>query len=119
MLRPGPPFFSEMDNSDLVGYIADAKVMNGEGEGGAAAATASATVSVSAKPGMTAEPSVMSHQSVWAALDSLPVGAGWTQIPTNLAVSGDEDAISVNRPVPGGPEGDDGLWTFFLDVLRW
>ncbi|KAE8218904.1 hypothetical protein CF319_g7301 [Tilletia indica] len=106
MLRPGPPFFSEMDNSDLVGYIGDAKVMNGEGGGGAAATVSEA--------GMTATPPVMSHQSVWAALDSLPVGAGWTQIPTNLAVGGDEDAISVNRPVPGGPEGDDGLWTSLM-----
>ncbi|KAK0561777.1 hypothetical protein OC844_003049 [Tilletia horrida] len=118
MLRPGPPFFSEMDNADLVAYIGDAKVMNGENGIEAtpkAGADAPATMAA-ANEGAVVD--AAARQSVWAALESLPVGAGWTQIPTSLTAGGgvgDDDEVEISPlPSAGNADGDEGLWTALM-----
>ncbi|KAL9939988.1 hypothetical protein V8E36_000693 [Tilletia maclaganii] len=111
MLRPGPPFFSEMDNAALVSYIGDAKIMNGD-------ATIEGPLSIAAA-GASPEPAgriAGPKQSVWAALDSLPVGAGWAQIPKTIitAPGGANGASEVEVNPVLDSDDDEGLWTSLM-----
>ncbi|KAK0553045.1 hypothetical protein OC846_002661 [Tilletia horrida] len=106
MLRPGPPFFSEMDNAALVGYIGNAQVMNGDQAAAAQSQILTAAVT-------SDDPT--SKQSVWAALDSLPIGAGWAQIPNSLAAQppSEEEGFFSVKASPAY-DGDDGLWSALM-----
>lgn len=96
ILKPGPPFYSQINNSALIQALGDGALMNCD-----ALRTQATTAKVAAgndKP----NDSWTGIGTIWSALDSLPAGASWGRIPGLAAASAESD------------EQDDGLWSSIL-----
>lgn len=92
ILKPGPPFYSRVDNSDLIKTLGDSSLMN------------CVELQVQALATKKTDTAWTGVGTIWSALDSLPAGASWGQIPgaPSATVSDEKD------------EEDDGLWSSIL-----
>ncbi|KDN50842.1 hypothetical protein K437DRAFT_255012 [Tilletiaria anomala UBC 951] len=121
ILKPGKPFFSAIDNASLIANLGNGSIMNCDALRAQAQAKSEKKRKAAAKSKDAAAianvaEDATAHQdenedgteyvgTVWSALNSLPVGAGWSAIPGS-----EGQPLSITSDGPA----DNGLWTSMM-----